>query len=400
MRILTIHNSYRQAGGEDKVFASETALLRAAGYHVETLILSNIQIDSPLRRLSVAALATYNPSGRRTVQEAIARSRPDLVHVHNFFPLLSPALFDACDEAGIPAVWTLHNFRVACANGTLFRDGEVCEDCLGRMPFPAVRHACYRGSRAASAAVATMIGYHRLASTWQKKVARFIALTDFAKAKFIAAGLPADKIVVKPNFVTRPAEAPSSDRAGAIFVGRLSEEKGAATLISAWHGVDIPLTIIGDGPQRERLEAAAAANVTFTGWLEAPAVAAAMSRAMVVIVPSLWFENYPMTVVEAMALGTPVIASRLGSLEEIVRHGQTGLHFTAGDDEDLARVVRAACSAPDRLREMGRKAREVYERQLAPERNLAMLASIYDAVLDERRASRHPDPSILLPANA
>jgi glycosyltransferase involved in cell wall biosynthesis len=379
--LLVIHNRYQQAGGEDSVFANEVALLREGGVTVDTLEVSNDALVGRAAQLSAALRVVSNPEGRRLTTEAIARFRPDIVHVHNFFPRLSPALFDACAEAGVPAVWTLHNFRIGCANGLLFRDGQPCEDCIGRVPWPAIQHRCYRGSTAGSAAVASMIGWHRARGTWRHKVARFIALSDFARNLFVRAGVPDDRLAVKPNFVADPLPALQGAppaRQGAVFAGRLSREKGAATLVAAWRALpDIPLTILGDGPDFASLQAAAPPNVRFLGFQNRDAVLQAMRGAQALVVPSTWYENFPMTVVEAMALGTPVIASRIGALATIVGDGVDGLHFAPGDADDLAAVVRAAFADPALLARLGAGARATWADLMSPERNLEMLLVIY-----------------------
>lgn len=380
LRVLVAHNRYQQAGGEDAVFANEVTLLRSGGCEVETLEVSNDAIAGLAASAKAALGAIYNRAGRAMTDRAIARFQPDIVHVHNFFPRLSPSIFDACAARGVPAVWTLHNFRIACANGLLFRDGKPCEDCVGRPPFPAIRHSCYRGSRAGSASVAAMIAWHRHRRTWQHKVARFIALSDFARDLVIKAGLPAERVCVKPNFVTDPlpVAGPVRTRNGALFVGRLSREKGVATLIEAWRALPgIPLTVIGDGPERAALERAAPANVQFAGQQPREAVLRSMAEAQAVVVPSEWYENFPMTVVEAMAVGTPVIASRTGALASIVTDGHDGAHFAPGNGDDLARTVRIAFADRPRLERMGAAARANWQSSMAPERNLAQLLAIY-----------------------
>lgn len=384
MRVLVMHNRYQEAGGEDSVFANEVALLRSGGCEVETLEVSNDAISGPKAKALAAMGSIHNPAGRRLAEQAIARFRPDIVHVHNFFPRLSPAVFDACADHGVPAVWTLHNFRIACANGLLFRDGQPCEKCVGKMPLPAIAHRCYRGSLPGSAAVAAMIGWHNARHTWHNKVSRFIALSEFSREIAIRAGLPAGKLAVKPNFVTEPDSSRALDRQrkGAVFVGRLSPEKDPATLIEAWSELpQIPLSVIGDGPERRSLEHIAPPHVRFMGHQPREVVMEAVRSAQAIIVPSSWYENFPMSVVEAMALGTPVIASRIGALAHIVTDGIDGLHFTAGDPADLARVVRSAFADPGRLATLGHGARITWQREMSPERNLELLLAIYrDAI--------------------
>ena len=300
------------------------------------------------------------------------------MHVHNFFPLLSPAIFDACAAVGVPAVWTLHNFRVVCANGALFRDNKPCKKCVPSSPYWGAIHRRDRKSFLGSLAVAGMIGYHRFAGTWHRKVARFIALTEFSRSRFIAGGLPADKIAVKPNFVDDPRSTViDSPRNGVVYCGRLSREKGVHTLLEAWRGLDIRLTIIGDGPDFGALRAMNVPNVSFTGRINHDDVYRLVGAAQAVVVPSICYENFPMAVVEAKAVGRPVIASRIGALAEIITDGIDGLHFRPGESIHLAHVVRGAFASAGRLAALGKAARASYEAHYTPRRNLDALMTIY-----------------------
>ncbi|MFG6284360.1 glycosyltransferase [Sphingomonas sp. S6] len=380
-KILLLHNRYQQQGGEDTVVAAEHDLLARAGYAVDTLILTNDNIGGVVKQAQAALFTAYNPTSRRLVRQKLRANRPDIVHVHNFFPRFSPSIFDACRDENVPVVMTLHNYRLACANGLLFREGRPCEACIGGNLLHAVRHACYRKSRLGSAAVAAMIGYHRQVGTWHNKVTRFIALTEFARTRMIAAGLPPARIRIKPNFIADPHPAAdplaADGEAYALFVGRLSPEKGASTLIDAWQGIDLPLRIVGDGPERAQLVAKAPANATFIGQLDRQAVLRQMANASFLIVPSVWYEGFPMTVVETMALGVPVIAAAIGSLRDLLDDGIEGRHFIAGDAQDLRRVVHEMVENPLGVQQMGIRARQRYLSQLSPERNLAMLTEIY-----------------------
>lgn len=383
LRVLVVHNSYQQAGGEDSVFEAEVRLLRNAGHHVSVLKVSNDGIKGPWASAKAATGSVYSLHGRRLVSDAIQDHQPDVVHVHNFFPRLSPSVFDACADAGVPAVWTLHNFRVFCSNGLMFRDGGPCTLCLGGSSWPGVVHRCYRNSLVGSATVAAMIAFHRKTNTWSQKVTRFIALTDFARDLFIQSGVPPEKIVVKANFIPDPGRAHTANsvRSGAVYVGRLSEEKGVECLVRAWRTVPVPLTIYGDGPMRQRLEQIAPANVRFVGWQSREIVDSAIAAAGALIVPSLWYENFPMTVVEATAAGTPIIASRHGALETIVEDGVSGRLFHTGDAADLSLIARECFADPVRLRALGSGARATYELRSAPDINLKRLISIYsDAI--------------------
>lgn len=280
----------------------------------------------------------------------------------------------------MPVVQTLHNFRLFCAAATLFRAGKVCEDCLGRSPWRGAFHGCWRGSRLGSLAVARMIDVHRRRDTWSTKVDRYIALSAFARDRFVKAGLPPNKIVVKPNFVADPGlpdPGAEDSRAGALFVGRLSPEKGIATLLAAWARLEVPLAIAGDGPLRRAVEAAVAPTASYRGRLSADEVREAIRTALLLVMPSECYENFPMVVAEAFANGLPVIASRLGAMAEIVEDGQTGLLFTVGDAADLADKVRWAVTHPKEMRAMGCRARQVYEKRYTPDANYQRLLTIY-----------------------
>ena len=383
MRILLVHNRYQQYGGEDTVVEAEAQLLRDAGHEVDSFFVHNDDIHGLGSKLAAAALTTYNPQSRARLRARLRSRRPDVVHAHNIFPRLTPSIFDACRDERVPSVMTLHNYRLGCANGLLFRDGQPCEDCLSGTAFNAVRHRCYRGSRMGSAVVASMIGYHRQAGTWRDKVSRFIALTKFARTRLVRAGLPADKIRIKPNFVSDPLEGPALSAPGttALYVGRLSVEKGLRTLIAAWRGIDMPLRIVGDGPLRGELERAAPANVTFLGHLDRGPVFGEIARAAFLVVPSIWYEGFPMTVVEAMAMGRPIVASAIGGLAEIIADGQEGVHFRPGDADDLRRAVEHLRAAPAAGAKMGAAARARYLLQLSPESNARMLDDIYAELL-------------------
>lgn len=380
LRVLVAHNRYQLPGGEDAVFEAELALLRSAGCEVGTFETSNAGIDTWRARISAATGATYSFEGRAGMARAISRFQPDVVHVHNLFPRPGPAIFDACVAAEVPAIWTLHNFRLACPQATLFREGRSCHDCVGRLPFAAVAHGCYRGSRLGSASVAGMIAFHRLAGTWRRKVSRFIVLTEFARSVAIEAGVPAERIRVKPNFAHDPGSG-ERERCGAVYVGRLSAEKGVMTLIEGWRSVgDIPLMVVGEGPERLALQRIAPPNVRFLGQLPHDDVLKIVGQAQALILPSLCHDNFPLSLVEAMASGTPVIASRIAPLDMLVRDGIDGALFTPGDPVDLARTVVRLFGQPALLRQLGLGARESWARAMEPQANLAQLLSIYREV--------------------
>lgn len=388
MRILLVHERYRLRGGEDTAFDDEVALLRGGGAEVVTHIEDNRDIHGE-GGLSLAVRSLWSPSGYAAVRQAIRANRADLVHAHNTFPLLSPSVYDAARAEGVPMVQTLYNYRLLCPNALLMRDGMPCESCLGRtVKWPGVVHACYRDSRAASAAVAALAGVHWLSGTWRNKVDRYFAQSEFARGRFIAGGLPAERIAVKPNgrFDPGPAAADwNHPRAGALYVGRLSREKGVAALLAAWTGLDTPLTVIGEGPEAPALESGAPAAVRFAGWIARADVSRAMSAAVVLAFPSLCYENAPMAIVEAHAHGLPVVASDIGAIRELVEPNVTGLLARPGDVADWHDKLAWLLARPEEQRRMGANARRMYERRHAPETVFAAQMDLYRSVLEARR---------------
>lgn len=380
-RVLVVHNRYRTPGGEDAVVDAEAALLRARGHAVETYIRDNAELE----RLPAAGAFAQTLWSRRTAREVArlaASFRPDVIHAHNTFAAVSGSLYWAAARAGVPIVQTLHNFRLLCVQAMLLRDGRVCEDCVGHLPWRGVAHRCYHDSAAQSAALAAMLATHRALGTYRDKVTRYIALNEFCRAKFVAGGLPEARIAVKPNFVDvpRPPEAP---RAGGLFVGRLAPEKGIATLAAALAELPgVTIDVIGTGPERARLEHLP--QVRLLGWLAPDEVYARMRGAAYLLMPSVWYENYPRTLVEAFANALPVIASRIGALAELVEPGITGLAADPGSPASLRERIAWAEAHPEHLRTMGARAREWYERALAPDVNYRQLVAIYDEAIRER----------------
>jgi glycosyltransferase involved in cell wall biosynthesis len=392
MKIVVIHNAYQRPGGEDVVVAAETTLLRERGHQVVTYFRSNHELDglSKPRQLLLVKDIIHSDHSKRDVRKLLEREEPDLVHVHNTFMMISPSLYEACSDLGFPVVQTLHNFRLLCPGWTLARKGQVCEECIDRGLWRSVLHGCYRDSHLMSAAVALMLQVHRFRGTWDDRVDSYITLSDFARRKFIQGGLPAAKIRVKPNFVAPDPGEREKPGDYALFVGRLSHEKGISTLLAAWEKLHstIPLILVGDGPLRESLQAEAAArnliNVSFRGWLPAQETRAAMKNAAFTITPSTCYEGFGMSIVESFACGTPVLCSALGGMQEIVDHHRTGLHFAPGNADELAARVEWAWAHPSRLASMGKEARLQYETSYTAEKNYNELMQIYQSTLHAR----------------
>jgi glycosyltransferase involved in cell wall biosynthesis len=401
MRILLVHNSYQQHGGEDTVVRQEKHLLERSGHDVVLYHQSNDAIleYSSFERLTLPMRAVWSTDSRRRIESLIKQHRPEVVHVHNTFVVLSPSIYSACKENGIPVVQTLHNYRLICPAATFLRNGNVCEECIDHSLWRSVRYGCYHGRRSHSAMTALMLAVHRGRGTWKEEVTCYIALSEFARSKFLDAGFSADNIFVKPNFVypdpgARGRQLPVFSCGYALFVGRLSPEKGAHVLLSAWQRLQtaIPLFIIGDGPERPKLEAEVArlglSNVHFCGFRDRTETLAAMKAANFLVFPSTWYEPFGMTVVEALACGTPIICSRVGAIPEMVEDGRTGLHFSPGDSDDLAEKVRWAWSHPERLRLMRNEARNEFERKYTAEKNYPTLMRIYEYAVRELSKSK------------
>jgi glycosyltransferase involved in cell wall biosynthesis len=385
MDILLVHNYYQQAGGEDQVFASEAQLLEKRGHKIVRYEVRNDAIRS--QWLAGTALRTFwNQQEYKKLRAVMRKHRPQLLHVHNTFPLISPAIYYAAHAEEVPVVQTLHNYRLLCPSATFFRDGHVCQECTGkRVPWPAVKHACYRASAGGSAVVAGMLSVHRFLGTWNRMVDAYIALTRFSRDLFVEAGFPPHKMFVKPNFTENLALAWRPAGAGAVYAGRLAPEKGIETLLDAWRQLagTVPLRIIGDGPLADRVRAFAAEtpNVRYEGWVDRAQLKEIFQESSFLVVPSTWYEVFGLNVLEAYACGLPVIASRIGGLSEIVSDGQTGLQITPGDSADLAAKVRWAVSHPAEWERMRRRARSEFELKYSDEPAYQGLMQIYRAAI-------------------
>jgi glycosyltransferase involved in cell wall biosynthesis len=381
VRVLVVHNYYQQPGGEDQVFAAEAHLLELHGHEVARYELHNDQI-AELSCLRLGAATVWNGSSYRNLRDIVRIWRPDVVHFHNTFPLVSPAAYYAAKADLLPVVQTLHNYRLLCPAATFYRNGGACEDCLGKFaPYSGIIHACYRGSRAATGAVAAMLTVHRTLGTWNRQVDVYVALSAFASSKFVEGGLPPQKIAVKPNFLHPDPGAGDGRGRFALFVGRLTSEKGLRTLIESWRQVTprLPLKIVGDGPLADSVNQAAR-DIPGLEWLGRQPqhkVMELMKAAVILIVPSVWYECFPMTIVEAFASGLPVIASNIGSLSSIIENGCTGLHFDPGNADDLARKVTWVLDNPNEITRMRRNARSEYQTKYCADRNYSMLVDIY-----------------------
>jgi glycosyltransferase involved in cell wall biosynthesis len=395
MRILLAHNYYQQSGGEDQVVAAESGLLRRKGHALFQFTRQNSDIEG-MSRLRVARDTLWNPAVYREIRQTIRRERIDVVHFHNTFPLVSPAAYYAARSERVPVIQTLHNYRLLCPGSLLYREGRVCESCMDRLvPWPGVLHSCYRKSRAQTTGVAGMLTFHRMLRTWSRAVDTYIALTEFSRDKFVQGGLPGNKITVKANFLdTDPGEGERPGEVGyALYAGRLAEDKGIRVLLDAWEALPSPwpLRIAGAGPLLEytRDRAKHLPHVEVCGGMSHDRVLELMKGASVLIVPSLWYEGLPTTVIEAYATGLPVIASDLGSLRSLIGEGVTGYRFPAGDSRALAGCVERML-APDHDRAaMGVNARAVFQQNYSPDVSYQALLSIYQRALERKGENGH-----------
>ncbi len=380
-RILLLHNYYQQAGGEDQVVASETALLGDHGHDIVTYTKSNDAIKG-VGGLGLLGTTLWNAAVYRELRDLIRQKSPALAHFHNTFPLISPAAYYAAHREGVPVVQTLHNYRLLCANATLFRNNQVCEKCVPiKVPVYGLIHKCYRESYLASAAVTAMSVLHRVMRTWQNEIDVFIALTDFARQKFIDGGIPADKIMVKPNFVYSDPGVGATKRDGFLCVGRLSQEKGLDVLVEAWAQLSprIRLTIVGDGPLAPFVAEMCKKypQIEWVGRIPQERAMGLLKTAQALVFPSRCYEGFPLAIAEAFATGSPVITANLGSMSSLVRHNETGLHFKPGDAADLAMQVAWLVDHEREAVEMGKAARLEYELKYGADENYRRLLGIY-----------------------
>jgi glycosyltransferase involved in cell wall biosynthesis len=401
MRILVCHNFYQQGGGEDQVFAAETDMLIRNGHDVQTYAVHNDEIDH-MGKVALAGRTIWNRRQAAQVRWRVRKHRAQVVHFHNTFPLFSPAVYWAARRQGAAVVQTLHNYRLLCPAATFFRDGKPCEKCLGHSTLPAIAHKCYRDNRAASAVAATMLTVHRAMGTYDKAVDAYIALTGFARDKFIEAGFAPKQIHLKPNFIDPDPGPGTGDGGYALFVGRLTQEKGIEPLLAAWRiiGAALPLKIVGDGPMSK--EVSEEPGVQWLGRKPIDQVIELMGRATLLVFPSLWYEGFPRTIVESFARGTPVAASDFGSMKELIEPGKTGVLFRAGDAEDMAKkIMHMACDGPA-LAAMRPLARGQFLDRYSASQNHRRLLEIYQLALQRRGLAEVSDrtsgpPLILSP---
>ena len=368
----------------------EAAMLTRHGHQVELLMADNEAITTPAARVRAALGSFYSRASYKRTKRALAIFRPDLLHVHNMQPNLSPSVFFAANRAGVPAVQTLHNYRLLCANGLLYRDGGCCTSCVDRRSFlPGIQHACYRASMVGSAVIGVGMAAHGALGTWTHRIDRFIALTAFAAEKFSKMVVPPERIRIKPNFVTDNG---IGDGSGgfALFVGRLSEEKGLRTLLAAdvLGTLPLPVWIAGDGPLMAEVShacARAGSRLVVLGGKSPAEVGDLMKRAVALVLPSLWYEGAPLVMLEALSAGLPIIASRIGGLPEIAQEGVSAIFCTPGDAGAFHAALEHFSLCPERAAAMRRAARTLYEQRYTEGANYRILIGIYEELIAERQ---------------
>jgi glycosyltransferase involved in cell wall biosynthesis len=378
MKILIIHNTYQIKGGEDAVVESEVELLRQHGHEVELAVFDNNDIKGFWSKISTTLQLIYSYRTKNILQPIINRMKPDIVHVHNFFPLVTPSVYDVADRNNIPVVQTLHNFRILCPNGLFLLKGNVCERCIDGAFYHSIINRCYRKSLLGSSAVAAFDYYHRIQGVWNNKVTGFIALTEFSKSKFIRGGIASHKIMVKPNFVESSPIANEKENFG-LYVGRLSEEKGINVLAEALKNTSFPIKIVGEGCSDLLAQLN---NVEYLGRKSNLEVVDLMQRALFLVVPSICYENFPRTIVEAFSNRLAVIGSNHGSIKEIISDNQNGLLFKAGDAKDLRKKMEFSFNNPDVMNQLGINAFNNYNRLYTSEENYYQLLAIYKSSIN------------------
>lgn len=383
LKVLQVHNRQKMLGGADVVIEREASLLRAHGHDVDLFTVDSKELQG-MASWKVARNVIWNPDAASRLRKRLTEDRPDLIHVHTIFPVMSPVVFRVAKKLGVPTVETMHNFRLVCPGGLLKRNGSVCEKCVGKkIPIPAVVHGCYRNSRVHSIGMAATMTVHHAMGTFSKCIDRYVALTDFVRRMMIRGGYPEEKIVVKPNFVIN--DQPVGDGSGgfALFVGRFHPEKGVMTAVRAWKLLkNAPkLIMIGDGPEREDvLRESQGLNIEVHDWKTSPEVLEMMRAAKFLVFPSEWYEAGPLVPLESFSCGTPVVASDIGNFSEWIEPDQNGYLFQTGNPQSLADVVEKAIEK-DRFAEMRPIARKLFEEKYSPEANYIAMMQLYQSIL-------------------
>lgn len=389
MKVLMIHNKYQIPGGEGKTFERESGLLERFDHQVYRYVRESNEISKSISKLEVGVRVIWSQKDYLRVSQIIKEFNPDIIHVYNFFPLISPSVYYSAKKR-VPIIQTLQNYRFWCLNGYFIRDQLPCELCLNKpIALPGIAYKCYRDSLLESSAVAVMQSFHNILGTWRNRVDRYIVTTEFFRQKAIQGGLPSHKLSVKPNFVDPDPGRETDKKDFVVFVGRLFPEKGIGMLLKAWMNYpDLPpIKLIGQGPMESdvRQVESQISNLEYLGQLSSPEVYEWMGKAKALVFPSQWYEGLPLTIVESFAKGTPVIASRLGAMESLILHQYNGLHFEAGNIEDMISQIRWMNQHPGEWLQMQRNGRQYFESQFTAEKNYHSLIEIYQKAIAQLR---------------
>lgn len=394
MRILIGHNSYQQPGGEDAVVQTEFSLLKDFGEDVRLFVRSNSELKdySLIEKLRFMTRMGWQENSYREMIRTLKDFRPDIAHFHNIFFMLSPSVYQACRDEGVAVVQSFHNFRLLCSNALLFRNNRICEECIEhKNRWRGVYHGCYKKSRFATAFVVQMLERHWKNDTWTQSIDAYITATEFGRQKYIAAGIPEQKIFVKPNIDYPAPSRENHDEGYFLFVGRLSHEKGVDVLLRAWDLLeDVPLKIAGDGPLRDDVlkQTQRMKNIECLGFVTQDRFSKLMAGAKALVVPSVCYENFPRIIAEAFAYGIPLVASNVGTLAEIIEDPRTGLLFKTGDCDGLAEKIRWLVAHPRERLVMQENIRGEHQRKYTAEQNYQQLLKVYDqAIKNNKRSS-------------
>jgi glycosyltransferase involved in cell wall biosynthesis len=384
VKILFIHNRYQQPGGEDVAVELESSVLKEKGHETQFLFFDNTGITGLFQKLKTGFKAVYNPGSAIQLKRKIAEFKPDLIHIHNLFFTASPSVLYTAQRFKIPVIFTLHNYRLICANALLLRKNEICELCIHKkLPIAGIRYKCYRNSVTGSALVTLISGFHKFIGTWKNKITTYITLNEFSRSRLLQSSLQIEehKMITKPNFIPDPGEGSPQRENFFLFAGRVVKEKGVHVLAEAFAGIpEYKVKIIGDGPEKKSLEEKfnSYPNISFTGYMDHYSVLEYMKRCKALICPSIWYEGAPLTIIEAFATGTPVIASRLGSMAESISEGYNGLHFIAGDAIDLQEKIRLFIQKTNKDTKLYQNARQSYLEKYHPDIHYKAIMNIYE----------------------
>jgi glycosyltransferase involved in cell wall biosynthesis len=385
MKLLYIYNLYQQPGGENQWVESEPELFRARGNEVVIYRRDNNEIrEFPLwKRAMLLWESSWSQQSYDEVSALIRRERPEVAHVYNTLALITPSVYHACHDEGVPVVQTVYNYRLLCPSANLLRNGRPCEDCIKQSLLQSVRHGCYRDSRLQSAALAWTLYSHRRRATWNRIINTYIVPTEFMHRKLIEGGLPAAKIVVKPNYHEPDPGVRVTSDGSALYIGRLSVEKGIQTLLNAWLQLKLPmhLRILGNGPLQGEVESFIAEHphcgVEYLGLRPHNEVIQFLKSSAMLILPSEWYEAFPHVILEAFACGVPIVASNIGTLPDIIEDGVTGVLFNPGDASDLATKAHWIRVHSHLAEQIARTGRVRYETEYTGDRNYERLVEIY-----------------------